>query len=613
MDRSSRFRVPAPFLVLLIAACPGPSARQTNRGEPVDDNGGVTGASDASPNSSTKDTNGLPASGGASGAGGGASGGVAGGGVAGAAGTTDAAPVRDSSTGDVTSANGPGINVTTQKYNNSRTGWNSQEARLTPTNVNMATFGKVFSRPVEGQIYAQPLVVSSVMVAGKTRNVVYVETTHNNIYAFDADDAAATMPLWLTKLGPSVPKGSVCSCNDVRPEVGAMSTPVIDVATKTLYAVSKHLENGAYVQRLNALDILTGAHKTGSPVAISASVPGTGDGAANGMIAFDSKTHLNRPGLLLQNGTVYMAFASHGDTRPYHGWVMAYDATTLRQTGVFNTSATGGQAGIWMSGNGLVGDDQGSVYFATGNGSGTGPTPLVLGEAMVKLGKDVKLLDWHICGNYKILDGTDIDYGMGGPLLIPNSGRIIMGGKDQWAFLYDKENLGKRADDTAVIQKFKGAGPAFAGRHSGGFIYWQGPMGPMVFAWPSQTKLLGFKFNGMKFDETPAVVGGDNGTEYSSGTMTISSNGPEGGVIWALRAISNPNQMVVPGRLGAFDAVTGKLLWESVQNRARDDLGMYASYSYPTVANGKVYAPSWTGSSATVAAGALQVYGLLGN
>jgi hypothetical protein len=512
-------------------------------------------------------------------------------------------------------AAGGAVSVLTQKYDNARTGWNASERVLTPDNVAMS-FGKLFTRTVDGQIYAQPLLVAGLAIGGKTRNVVYVVTTHNSAYAFDADDKAVEMPLWQANMGPTIAGSKTPHCCNIQPEVGTIATPAIDAATRTIYFASKHLENAKEVYKLHALDIVTGMPKPGSPKVIEGSVPGTGDGAAGGMIAFNTRMHLARAGLLLQRGTVYVGFASHGDARPYHGWVFSYDAATLAQKAIFNTSPGSWGAGIWASGIGLVGDADGNVYFSTGNG-GTNPDPASpnLGEALVKLDKDLKLADWHIRGNYAQLDGADADYGMGGPVLLPK-GVLVTGGKDAWAFAYDRNALGKyKADDTNTLQKFKGTGTTvFAGMHSGTFIYWDAnQMGPTLYGWPGNSRLLGFKFNGTKFDETPIVVGTTpSPAVWSWGCMVGSSNGAMNGIIWAPTSVGdNPNERIVPGKLRAINASDGKIIFDSTTNKARDDVGLYAAFSYATVANGKVYVPSWSGSTSTVNAGALHVYGLL--
>ena len=302
-------------------------------------------------------------------------------------------------------AAGPAIDVLTFKYNNARTGWNAAEKQLTPANVVPATFGKIFTRMVDGQIYAQPLIVSGLSIGGRTRNVVYVVTMKNTIYAFDADDRTATMPLWTVNLGPTVPKADVCGCNDIQPEIGATATPVIDKAAGTIYFTTKHLMGGNYINRLHALDIVSGMPRQGSPVTITGSVPGTGMGAVGGTLNFDSRRHLNRVALLLQGGNVYIAFGSHGDTPPYHGWVFGYNASTLARTGeIFCTTPNAGFGGIWQAGNGLVGDGQ-NIYFATGNGNPSNPNsnPPGLGEAFVKLDNNLRLVDWQIRGELRAI------------------------------------------------------------------------------------------------------------------------------------------------------------------------------------------------------------------
>jgi hypothetical protein len=545
----------------------------------------------------------------------GGTGGMAAGGAGGAAGRGGAGGMAMS---------GGKVNWITQKFDNGRTGWNPSEKTLNPTNVVPATFGKLFSRPVEGQIYAQPLVVTNVNAGGKVRDVVYVVTMMNNAYAFDANDKNETKELWKVNFGvaPTWQMIGAC-CSDIAPVVGALATPVIDTAAGTMYFTTKTLENGAYVYKLHALDITNGMERMGAPVVITGQVPGMGGGSANGMLSFDPRRHLNRPALLLQKGAVYIGFASHTDTTPYHGWVIGYDTATLKQKAIFCTNANKGNgAGIWMSGNGLVGDGD-HIYFSTGNGIGGGTdpatTPPALGEAMVKLDNDLKLTDWQIRGNYAMLDQADADYGIGGALLIPKVDELIMGGKDAWALVYDKNNLGKFVmGQDMVVQKFKGTGSSFNGMHAGGFIYWEGSNGPTVFGWPGGSKLLGFKLGAdKKFVEMPAVIGPDNmPAQQGSGSMVISSDGANNGIVWATLPISGINQLTKHGTLRAYNALDGKLIYHSDMMMMRDDIGYHATQSYPTVVNGKVYVPSWTGSMvvadrATTSAGTLHVFGPL--
>lgn len=551
---------------------------------------------------------------------GGSGGGGAGGGAGGAGGARDAAAsdatrdavaadaARDAARPDGVTMTPGKVSWTTYKFDNNRTGWNPFEKVLTPALLaDPAKFGKLFTRPVDGQIYAQPLYVSGLVVGGKTRNVVFVVTQTNNAYAFDADDAAQTMPLWTVNFGkPITPDEVNACCTDIAPLIGTTATPVIDMASKTIYLTTKTNENGAYVYKLHALDLTTGMEKNGAPATFSAMVAGSADGSTGGMLKFDPRIQLNRPALLLQAGSVYVAFASHTDSNNYHGWVFSFDAATMQQKNVFCTAANKGHgAGVWQSGNGLVGDGQ-SIFFATGNAFGGGSDPNAnppqLGESMVRLDNALALKDWGMRGNYTGLDNADADYGSSGPLLIPGADELIMAGKDSAALVYDKNNLGHwKANDTdAVVQKFTGTGAAvLSGPHSGGWVYWEGPNGATAFAWPGGSKLLGFKLGAdKKFVTTPAVVGPDSArTGIGSGIMTISSDGANNGILWTTIPEGDVGHGARLGTLRAYSPVDGKLLWRSDTNKTRDDIGFHAKESPPTIANGKVYVASWNGTT----------------
>jgi hypothetical protein len=228
---------------------------------------------------------------------------------------------------------------------NYRTNANLNETILTPSSVKSASFGQLFSLSVDGQIYAQPLYQQNLTMAdGSLHNVVFIATMHNSVYAFDAD--LPSTPLWTVNLGPSVPSANYTSIdgdyNDILPENGILSTPVIDPNTGTLYAVAATLENGNYLYRLHALDTGSGTEKFGAPVVIKARVTGIGMDSVNGSVSFDASQHIQRPALLLSNGVVYVAFGSHGDALPYHGWIMSYSAQNVQtRLGVFNASPNG--------------------------------------------------------------------------------------------------------------------------------------------------------------------------------------------------------------------------------------------------------------------------------
>ncbi|MBV8206888.1 MAG: PQQ-binding-like beta-propeller repeat protein, partial [Acidobacteria bacterium] len=257
------------------------------------------------------------------------------------------------------------VSVLTQHNDNARSGVNSAETLLTPANVSSNKFGLLNSVPVDGYVYTQPLYVPNVSVPSVgIRNVVYVATQHDSVYAIDADTGAV---LWHVSfinpaLGITPIPETLYSCDDIKPEIGITSTPVIDANTATMYVVALTEENGAFVARLHALDISTGAEKFGGPVALQATVQGNGTGSSGGSISFNALWENQRAGLLLVNGTVYIGFASHCDEGPYHGWVLGYNAASLRQTAVFNTTPNGNEAGIWQAGGGLSADAAGNLF-----------------------------------------------------------------------------------------------------------------------------------------------------------------------------------------------------------------------------------------------------------
>jgi len=230
------------------------------------------------------------------------------------------------------------VSVVTQHNDNGRMGQNVNETILTPANVNSTSFGKLFSQTLDGSVYAQPLYVPNVNIPGKgTHNVVYIATEHDSVYAFDADNntGANVSPLWQVSFidpthGITTASSGDVSCSDLVPEVGITGTPVIDTATGTMYLTAKTKENGKFAQRLHALDITTGAEKFGGPTLITARIKGSGDGSVNGFLSFSALREGQRAGLLLQNGQVYVAWSSHCDVGPYHGWLISFNASTLK-------------------------------------------------------------------------------------------------------------------------------------------------------------------------------------------------------------------------------------------------------------------------------------------
>ena len=326
------------------------------------------------------------------------------------------------------------IDVVTYQYGPGRVGWNPNETRLTTSNVTSGQFGKLFFWGVDGYIYGQPLYLSNVNIPGKGfYNVVYVATEHDSVYALDADGAAGPNagPLWQVSFineaagVTTVPQSDV-GCDQIAPELGITSTPVIDRAGGTIYVVAMTRETAggavSYFQRLHALDLTTGAERPGSPVTIRATYAGTGDGGTT--LVFDPKMYKQRPGLLLLNGIVYTSWSSHCDIAPYHGWLIGYDARTLQQVSVYNNTANGEEGSFWQGGAAPAADDAGNIYLAAGNGtfdySSGGPN---LGESYTKLstatGTPV-VTDYFTPFNFDDLNRRDVDVGSAGVVLLPD-------------------------------------------------------------------------------------------------------------------------------------------------------------------------------------------------
>jgi len=510
------------------------------------------------------------------------------------------------------SAGGNSLAVTTNRYDNARSGVNLLETRLTTTNVNATQFGLQFSRTVDGQIYAQPLYVGGLtMPDQKVHNVVYVATEHNTVYAFDADDASTTSPLWSRNVGPS---GSN-TCDNMSPEIGITATPVIDRAAATIYFISKGQESGNWVQRIHAVDITTGAERAGSPAVISASVPGTGAGSAGGNVAFNAATQLNRPGLLLVNGVVYAAFASHCDVGNYHGWVLgyAYDGTRFQQALAYNVSPNGTQGGIWQAGVGLSSDGA-SIYVVAGNGS-TNPsaTALDLSLSVLRLRiSDYSVQDYWIPTAYSALNAADADLSTGAVLLPHNI--LATGSKDGRVYLLDTANLGKfNATTDRILQTLTTPGKAngIRGHVHGGPIYYSlpGGGGERVFLWPEDSPLMQYTLNPTTRTLAGLVTDPIRAATFTPGhpgaTLTLSANaGVAGtGILWATiptqNGIDGAWHTTSAGALYAVDASNiTQVLWS-------DNAGGWnvAKFAPPLVANGHVYVGTFSNS--------LRVYGLL--
>lgn len=511
--------------------------------------------------------------------------------------------------------------VFTQRYDNARSGQNTQEVTLTGSNVTVGQFGRLFTVPVDGQIYGQPLYLQNVTVPSQgTHNVVFVATQHDSVFAFDADSYSAT-PLWEDNFVNAAAGVTTVPCADVygtdcdiNPEIGITSTPVIDPASGTLYVTAKTREplgstscgsNGTYdyCYRLHALDISTGAEKFGGPVVIAASVPGSSAvDSVNGIVTFRAFRHLQRPGLLLVNGTLYVGFGSHGDNDPYHGWLMAYDAATLQQTAVFNVTPNGTEGAIWQGGGGISADESGYIYVVTSNGTfdadtgGSDYSESVL-KMQVKSGQ-FQVLDYFTPFNQATLTMEDLDLGSSPALLLPDQPGahvhlIATGGKDGRVWILNRDNLGHlQTNDAGALQIISSLSDGLFG----GLTYWNGNLyvheiGDFVFQFPLQ--------NGVA--QTP-VSSADQFGGYPDSATAVSSDGTNNGVLWLIRS----NAYGAGGRevLHAFSAnnIANEIYSSDQVANGSDQAGPAVKFAYPTVANGKVYVP---------AAGELDVYGLL--
>ncbi len=517
------------------------------------------------------------------------------------------------------------INVPTERYDNSRTGANLAETQLTTANVNPSHFGKVWSWSVSGSVQAQPLYLKGITIPNKgLHNMVFVATMNDVVYAFDADSSVNT-PLWKVDLTLQTPGTTPVPIVDMTGDnflnivgnVGIESTPVIDTATGTIYLLARTKTNGQYFQKLHALSIYNGAEKFGGPVAIAGSVPGTGVASSGGMLAFDPLMQNQRSSLALANGQVLMAWASHEDYDPYHGWIMSYDATTLKQTGIFQTTPNGDKGGVWMSGHAPVVDAVGNAYYISGNGDWDGTKNF--GESILKFGtgSGLPLLDWFTPDNYANLNAGDADLGSSGPVLIPGTDLLVGGGKQSVLYVMHTTTNGQMGHEQTgngqIVQSLYNNG----GEIKGGPVYWNraGGLGPWLYVWSNGGDYAkAYHFNGATFDATPisqSAIPSAGGA--SGGVLTLSANGSKAGsgIVWSSMPLTDDGDHGVhQGVLRALNADDLKTeLWDSQMYAARDGVGLWPKYSPPLVVNGRVYMASFAANG--VGSSLVSVFGLL--
>jgi chitodextrinase len=461
------------------------------------------------------------------------------------------------------------VNVVTQHNDLARTGQNLGEVSLTPANVNPNQFGLLFKVAVD--------------------NALYVATTNNSVYALNADTGAQ---FWHVNLGTPISNANYgAGCVDINGNAGIVGTPVIDPAAGTMYVVNSLNTGGAFSFMLHALDITTGADRAGSPVQITNA-------------GFSALAQNQRAALTLANGNLLVPFSSHCDMGTYHGFLFAYNPSTLAKGGVFNASPTGNGNSLWMSGQGPAVDSSGNIYFGTSNGTWDGVSNF--SESFIKLTPGLALADWFTPANHANLDGGDADLDTSGPLLVPPGGRLIMVGKSSTGYVINSAGLGHLGDASAV-QTLK-----LGGALHGSAIYWNGAVnGPEVYMWAQSDNLRAFQFNGNtlntpNFQTGPDFIGGEPGAYLS-----LSANNNTSGIVWANAVLSgDANHGSVPGVLRAYDANNiATELWNNQQNASRDSCNNFAKNGYASIANGKVYLGSF--GTANAGSGQLCVYGLL--
>ena len=528
--------------------------------------------------------------------------------------------------------------VTTRHYDNSNSGINPNETTLTTANVNSTDFGLLFQAPVDGQIYAQPLYLPLVYVMGPTgmgfHNVVFVATENDSVYAVDADNG---QQLWADHFAVNSSGYAVTPvpCTDLEeiaivPSVGITGTPVIDPSTDTLYVVTKVKKVNAagtdirYVQQLHALDVTAGAEKFGGPVTIAdtsyvngvytqnagPSVAGTGSGSVNGMIPFNAMRQNQRANLVLSQNNVLITFASYGDTGPYQGWILSYNAATLALDGVFNAAPNGSDAGFWQSGGGVVVDSTGNIYASSGNGtfdttlnSAGFPSSGDYGDAVVKLvvdstttpsnpgpnGWGLTVTDYFSPYYTAMLSSDDFDLGAGGIFLLPDSAGIsghphlmVAIGKEGITYILDRDNLGKFFPSSDnVIQEMTFASGLKAWSNS---IFFNSNLFFFGTQWGSTTQASAgqvYSYLNGQFSSSSTTIGTDF-YSYPGTTPSLSSNQGVSPILWTTEYSSH--------ELRAYDANNpGTELYTSAQAGTRDSIVSVVKFNPPVVVNGKVY------------------------
>ncbi len=497
---------------------------------------------------------------------------------------------------------GPALcqDVLTYHNNNYRNGLNNLETELTLGNVNYHSFGLLFVLPADGLVDAEPLYISSLSIGGVKHNVLIVATEHDSVYAFDADSGATLWHVTTLKAGetPSDDRG----CSQVTPEIGITSTPVIyrtpkGAAVIYLVAMSKD-SSGNYHQRLHALNAVSGAEVLGGPVDIAAKYPGTGDDSQNGYVFFDPAQYKERAGLLLSGETVYLAWASHCDYRPYTGWIMGYSAKTLAQTTVLNVTPNGNEGAIWGSGAGMTADTGGNIFLLDANGvfdsslNAQGfPSEGDYGNAFLRLttAGGLAVADYFEMDNESQENATDTDLGSSGAVLVnlyDSSGKLwqlgVGAGKDTNLYVVNRNYMGKfNSNGNTIYQELDGVLP-------GGVWSMPAAWNGNIYYGPVNHSILEFRFQDAKLLSSP-VAETKQLFPYPGATPSITTNAGQNAILWATANVN-------PAVLFAFSARTLQLLYNSNQaSNGRDHFGNGNKFVTPMISHGKVYVGTQSG------------------
>lgn len=466
------------------------------------------------------------------------------------------------------------VTISTDHVNNSRLGWNSAEMFLTPTNVTTATFQKIGTDAVDGAVYGSELAIDGVSVSGVSRNILIVATMNCSIYAFDQNSPGTQ--LWTNHL---------CSPRTSYPDdgflyhqpVGCLSTPVADVASGFVYVACTNTTPTWVLYQVN---MSTGA------VNASVTISGTFGG-----LAFAPGQELQRTGLVLANGNVYVGFSGYDDEPPWNGWMFAYSTSSLSRVGLFATTPTGSGGGIWQAGGGAAVDGSGNLIMATGNGDYDGTSNFA--NSIIKLGPTLSLVDWFTPANWATLSSEDLDMASGRVMLIPGTSLLALGEKDFNVYVIDETCMGHLQGSgsgctSPVIFPTNAHGTTshssgiYGGLFMNGIGYWPNTAGGPIYA---------FTFSAGAFNQTPLAISSAT-YAFPGAQMQGSSIVASNTIVWSSTFATSPFSAPTNGTLRALNPTTLAELWNS-DTRAGDSFGHMTKFTSPVVVNGKVYVSSY--------------------